>query len=155
MTREQVEEIVCFLADRGVETIEKHAEGSGAIVDYVAIFARDQKEFEQMLACISPLGDEVDATMRKTGRTLKLHEPIQTNEGPVTFLKIRKPDPTRLQRGAPDFVIKDYAAFKEKYLRTSGDFTLMFHINSEMIELKGVEVLVYIKDQPFADVIKS
>lgn len=108
-----------------------------------------------MVACTAPLGEEVDAAMQKTGRTFKLHQPIDTKEGSVTFLKIRKPDPTRPQRGAPDFVIKGYEAFKEKYLRTSGDFTLMYHVNSEMIELKGVDALVYIKGQPFANVIKS
>lgn len=153
MTYEQIAEIVRFLADRGIQTIETRTKQSGAVLDYMAIFSRNQKEFDDMLACISPLGEEVDTAMQKTGMTFKLHVPIETDEGSITFLKIRKPDPTRPQRGAPDFVIKDYPAFKDKYLCTSGDFTLMFHVNSEMVELKGVDVLVYIKNRPFAEIL--
>jgi hypothetical protein len=147
MKREGIEQIVDYLVRHALEALDRRAEHFGAELDYVAIFSKDDQEFDELVLCVEKLGTEVDYQMRKTGVTFHLAQPIMTEFGDLKLLKIRKPDPTRPQRGAPDFVIQNYDEFKQKYLYTSGNFTLMFHTHTEMIELKGVDVLVYLKSR--------
>lgn len=54
----------------------------------------------------------------------------------IWLLKIRKPDPTRPERGDADFTLRDYNSFKEKYLKDAEHFKLIDRGNFEMIELK-------------------
>ncbi|HVW71969.1 MAG TPA: hypothetical protein VHB93_02335 [Candidatus Paceibacterota bacterium] len=146
MTHGEIERLVSNIAENGARALASKTEAP-AMLDYVAIFSKDQAEFDELLACVQKLGQEVDHGTQKTGHTFKLSEPMRTPIGELSLLKIRKPDPTRPQRGAPDFVVNNYEAFKKTYLPTSGDFTLMFHPHAEMVELKGNDVLVYIKEQ--------
>jgi hypothetical protein len=149
MTQEELTEIANYVVVQGSKALNERAPGEETELDYVALFARDEVEFEDMASCASQLGEETDLAMGKTGRTFKLYLPFTTDVGNIPYLKIRKPDQTRPQRGAPDFVVKDYLQFKARYLGSSGNFTLMPHRNGEMVELKGVDVLVYIKNEPF------
>ena len=142
--------IVTQIVSRGLEATRANSSGYTFTLDYVAVFAKDQREFEEMLACGSMLGAEVDPATAKTGKTFRLHTPKSVGGEKLEFLKIRTPDATRPQRGAPDFVVSDYQKFKDEYLTTSGNFTLMVRKDYEMIELKGVDVLVYLKSAPIA-----
>ena len=143
MNQKDLEEIVNYIAKRGIEAIKTHTEEINPSLDYLAIFSKDEGEFKRLLQLVELLGEEIDKEVAKTGRTFLLHKPLSTSAGPLQVLKIRRPDPTRPQRGAPDFKISNYAEFKEKYLSTSGSFTLMIRKDYEMIELKGIDVLVY------------
>ena len=60
------------------------------------------------------------------------------------FSKIRKPDPTRPERGDADFNLDDYEKFKNKYVGKEG-FSLIERKDHEMVELmeKGSDVRVY------------
>jgi len=149
MSIEKIKEIAAYVSLKGSESIKTSTEETDFILDYVAIFSKHEDEFQEMLKCIQHFGEEVDKVMQKTGRTFKLREPIETEVGKIKFLKIRKPDYKRPQRGAPDFIVKDYFKTKEKYFGSSGDFTLMPHTGVEMIELKGDDVLVYLKEEAF------
>ena len=93
----------------------------------------------------------MDKSTRKTGFTYLLNEPIKTPYGSLKLVKVRLPDPSRSQRGAPDFKLLDYQKFKEKFIRSSGDFTLMLKEEYEMIEIKGVDVLVYIPNKTLGE----
>jgi hypothetical protein len=97
------------------------------------------------------LGKPGDKTATKSGVTIILDKPIETPAGHLEVLKVRKPDPTRSQRGAPDFRVKDYNKFKEKYFLTgrNSNFSLMIRKEYEMLELKGVDVLVYFPSKSF------
>lgn len=143
-------EIVQYVVDQGIRAIIDNTDLTTYEVDYVAIFCRDESEFIQLRDEVMTLGDEVDKEMIGTGNTYKLHIPIQTRAGLLSLVKIRKPDPTRPQRGAPDFRILDYQSFKEQYLMRSGNFTLMSRKEYEMVELKGIDVLVYIPNKPLS-----
>ena len=151
MNKHELGELVDYVAKQGTLAILENTDEQNVSIDYVAIFAKDTDEFENMLCCAESLGSEVDKKMLKTGHTFLLREPLETTAGNVSYLKIRKPDPTRTQRGAPDFTIPNYQEFKKKYLKSSGNFTLMVREDYEMIELKGIDVLVYIKNKPFED----
>lgn len=147
MDKEKLLKVIDYIVERAIGAINQNTLGQEIIIDYVAIFAKDDTEYDQLDAILKTLGKEVDKGHIQTGRTYLLNEPINTNVGKFSFLKIRKPDPTLPQRGAPDFVVKNYGEFKEKYFKTGGNFTLTVRDNSEMIELKGVDVLVYFKEK--------
>lgn len=143
MDRNQFKQLIEYLTAQGVKAIKENTDETEFQIDYVAIFANSDKEFGELLNIIRSLGSEKEIGTTKIGSTFLLNEPIQTEAGGVSYVKIRKYDPTRPQRGGPDFRIKNYAEFKKKYLQKSGNFTLMVRKDYEMIELKGIDVLVY------------
>jgi hypothetical protein len=59
---------------------------------------------------------------------------ITTPAGILRVLKIRKPDPTRTERGDADFSINNYHEFKNHVLSRPG-FSLIRRPKTEMIEL--------------------
>lgn len=143
MNRNQFETLVQYVTTQGIKAIKDNTDGTDYQIDYAAIFAKTEKEFGELIKVASELGAKKEMGIAATGSTFLLREPVQTEAGPVSYVKIRKPDPTRPQRGGPDFRIKNFNQFKEKYLQKSGNFSLMIRKDYEMIELKGVDVLVY------------
>ena len=111
----------------------------------------DKNEFKNLELVAETMGKEVDKETAKTGKTFLLNEPLDTSAGILSLIKIRNPDATRPQRGAPDFKIQNYQQFKDKYLQSSGNFTLMTRKDYEMIEIKGVDVLVYLPDKTLGE----
>lgn len=144
MNSKELVKILDYLVERGLETIKKNSGNVKATIDYVAIFAKNKKEFSSLDTIARSMGREVDKETAVTGHTYLLHNPIKTPAGSLNLIKIRFPDPTRPQRGAPDFKIENYQEFKNKYIKKSGNFTLMLKEIYEMIEVKGIDVLVYI-----------
>ncbi|MDP3093655.1 MAG: hypothetical protein Q8N16_02720 [bacterium] len=151
MNKSELEKIVCYLVEQGLSAIKNNTDEKEAVIDYVAIFSKDENEYKDLELAAESIGEEVDKETIRTGRTFLLKEPIKTPAGILSLIKIRKPDATRPQRGAPDFKIKDYQQFKEKYLRSSGNFTLILKKDYEMIEIKGVDALVYIPDRTLGE----
>lgn len=149
MTKEELEKIVNYIVDQGLLAIRENTDEKDLIVDYMGIFAKNDDEFTDMDNLVKTLGVLGDKTATSTGNTYLLNEPINTKAGFLKVLKIRKPDPTRLQRGAPDFRVNDYQSFKEKYLPSGHNFSLIAREVYEMIELKGIDVLVYFPSKHF------
>ncbi len=149
MTKEQLEEIVIYIVNQGLKAIRENTDEQNLPVDYIGIFAKDDKEYEVMDNVLKTIGKPGDKTATASGSTYLLDEPIQTPAGPLKVLKARKSDPTRPQRGAPDFRVANYAEFKEKNLRRKSNFSLMLRKDYEMMELKGEDVLVYFPSKPF------
>ncbi len=120
---------------------DKHTDQYDALVNYVCIFCQSDKEFEEHLKPAKKLGKTIKQT--STGPLFQI-EPLETVAGKVQLLKIRKPDPTRPQRGDADFTIKDYQSFKEKYLKLP-KFNLIVRPEFKMIELRdpNFNVLTY------------
>ena len=143
MNKNQLEKIVKYITNQGTHAINNYTNETNFTIDYLAIFSKNESEYQELIQFVKKLGKETDPTKSKTGLTFLLDKPIKTSAGQLKYLKIRKPDPTRPQRGAPDFKINNYNKFKEKYLKKSGNFTLMAKDNFEMVELKGIDVLVY------------
>jgi len=150
MTKQDLEKIVNYIVNQGLKAIKENTNESNLSVDYMGIFAKDETEFQEIASLLSALGKPGDKTATKSGLTVLLDTPFDTPAGSLKVLKIRRPDPTRPQRGAPDFQIKDYPSFKDKYLSSNGNFTLMISKKTyEMVELKGDDVLVYFPSKPF------
>lgn len=149
MTKEELEKIVNYIVDQGLLAIRENTSEKDLPVDYMGIFCQNDKEFTEMDNLVKTLGVLGDKTATSTGNTYILNVPINTNAGPLKVLKVRKPDATRPQRGAPDFRVNDYQSFKEKYLSSGHNFSLIAREVYEMIELKGIDVLVYFPSKHF------
>ncbi|MFH0952182.1 MAG: hypothetical protein V1838_03240 [Patescibacteria group bacterium] len=149
MNRHDLEIIVNHIASQGLLAISQNTDEKDLLINYMGIFAKDDTEFMEMDDIVKTLGTPGDNTATASGSTYLLNEPFNTPAGPLKVLKIRRPDPTRPQRGAPDFRVKDYSSFKEKYLSSTGNFSLMIRKDYEMLELKGVDVLVYFPSKTF------
>lgn len=78
-------------------------------------------------------------------------EPIATVSGKLQLVKVRKPDPTRTERGDADFTVGDYEAFKKEYVSKPG-FKLIGNRPDiiEMIELmdSAFDVRAYFSKVP-------
>jgi len=154
MNKNELEKIVIYLVEQGISTIKRFTDEENPVIDYVAIFSKDEDEFKNLELVAETMGKEVDKVTIRTGKTFLLNQPLNTSAGILSLVKIRKPDDTRPQRGAPDFKIQNYQQFKEKYLGSNGNFTLMPKKDYEMIEIKGVDVLVYIPDKTLGERMK-
>lgn len=150
MDKNEFEKIINYIVEQGLLALKKINE-ENCVIDYVAIFSKNENEFKSLELVAEKMGGEADKENVKTGRTFLLNKSIDTSAGKLSLVKIRKPDATRPQRGAPDFKVKNYQEFKDKYLQSSGDFTLMIRKDYEMIEIKGVDVLVYIPSKTFGE----
>lgn len=150
MNKNEFENIINYIIKQGMEALGNTDEKDAA-VDYVAIFSKDDQEFDNLISVAENLGEETDKETAGTGKTFLLNEPIETSAGSLSLIKVRLPDATRPQRGAPDFKIQNYIQFKDKYLQSSGNFTLMVRKDYEMIEIKGVDVLVYVPSKTVSE----
>lgn len=115
-------------------------------VNYVCIFCQSEEEEKFFITLACQMGTVIQDT--KSGLLFRI-QPIETVAGKLQLLKIRRPDPTRPERGDADFTVSDYPKFKEKYLNQPG-FSLIQKEDFEMIELykKGESVRVYFSFPP-------
>lgn len=145
MTKSDLEKIVNYIAQQGLKAVRENTRNEKVVLDYLAVLTKNNQEYEQFLKIARGLGEEVEKKTQPTGHTFRLRSPVKTPAGPLKYLKIRKPDPTRPQRGAPDFKVGNYEEFKKNYLVDHHDFSLIIRSSGdlELIELKGVDVLVY------------
>ena len=141
------------IVQKASELKDKHTTEKDAPVNYACIFSQSEKEYRDLEQEISKMGKVVQET--KMGNVYLLTEPIETVAGPVRIIKIRKPDPTRPERGDADFTVSDYRKFKREYLHTPG-FSLMERPEMEMIELvnQQFDVRAYFSHPILAEVLK-
>lgn len=102
-----------------------------APVEFASIFCQSDKEYKSFDSQTKAMGRVVEDT--PTGFTYLLRKPIKTTAGPLYFLKIRKPDPARPERGDADFDT-NYSEFKKKY-GNNPKFELIKRDNFEMLRL--------------------
>ncbi len=151
MTKFDLENIINYIVNQGIKSVRENTDENALLLDYMGIFVKDDAEFVLINDLLKTLGTPGDKTATSTGVTYLLNEPIETSAGTLKVLKIRKPDPTRPQRGAPDFRVGDYLKFKKKYLSNGHNFSLIIRPEYEMMELKGIDVLVYFPSRSFDD----
>lgn len=125
---------------------DKHTSEHDTPVNYVAIFSHSADEYEALLALARLCGRPVHTT--PTGPLFHI-APLDTVAGLLKLLKVRAPDPNRLERGDADFTVTDYAPFKRQYLSKPG-FKLIPRENFEMVELidPSFNVLAYFSNPP-------
>jgi hypothetical protein len=112
-------------------------------IESLKIFSHYQKEFEFLCRLITGLGNPLN---ENNGPRITLTEPFVAGPNLIGRLRIRKPDVERPQVGCNDFVVSDYAAFKERYLSSRKGLRLIERPRYEMIEFfdSDFDVLAYV-----------
>lgn len=108
-------------------------------ISYLTVFTHYPEEYQKLTEMFSDLGEVSDAN---NGLKVTLNEPVEE----IKQLRIRKPDPYRMQVGCADLSIGNYDAFKKKHLENSQNLRLMERPEYEMIEFfhPDFDVLAYI-----------
>ena len=109
----------------------KHINNKNAPVNYACIFSQSKDEYEELLEAARKIGQVIKET--PTGPLFQI-KPLKTVSGDLKLLKIRIPDPTRLELGDADFTISDFPQFEKRYLSKPG-FKIMEKPDFYMIEL--------------------
>ena len=146
MTKSELIDIVTSLVSDACALKDRHTDEKDAAVNYACIFPQSQEEYDEYYAVADVIGKVVKETA--TGN-LFLVDAIPTVSGELRLVKVRKPDPTRTERGDADFTVADYDSFKKDILGKEGT-KLIERPEMEMIELmeKEADVRVYFSNPP-------
>ena len=130
----------------------KYTSEEKALVNYACIFCQSKEQYDKFIILAQKIGNVIKET--PTAPLFQI-DPLDTVAGKLQLLKIRKPDPTRLELGDADFTVTDYSEFKEKYL-SQKEFKLIVRENFEMIELMDTQfdVRVYFSNPPLDEQLK-
>lgn len=126
-----LEEVVKYIVGKSKDLKNKFTDEKAASVEFVCIFCQTEEEYQKLDNLTKSLGKKVQAT--PSGYVYLLHQPVQTEAGPLRLLKIRKPDSQRKERGDSDFNTS-YAEFKQKY-GSDPKFELIKRETFEMLRL--------------------
>ena len=135
--KEQLFKAVAYVASEVLRLIETTTSNAYPI-SYLTIFTHYREEYEKLISILPDLGKVSDAN---NGLQVELDKPVNK----INRLRIRKPDPYRMQVGCADLNVGDYNTFKEKYLSSSTNLRLIERLEYEMIEFfnPDFDVLAY------------
>lgn len=146
MDKSEMIKLVVSLVNDACELKNRHTKEKDAVVNYACIFPHTDDEYSMYYKIAAEIGKVVKETA--TG-DLFLVDSIPTVSGDLKLVKVRKPDPTRTERGDADFTVENYDVFKEENIGKEG-FKLIERPSMEMIELMedGADVRVYFSNPP-------
>ena len=139
----ELREAVVYVVDK-TSDLAKKIIGKTLPINSLTIFAHYPDEFEKLSGMVKALGNFVN---ENNGPRVALHEPIKVRANTIIHLRIRIPDPYRMQVGCNDFDVPDYIAFKNEYLsKHPNNLRLITRETYEMIEFfdPDVDILAYI-----------
>lgn len=134
---------VTYTAGKTSELCQKII-GETLPIHSLTIFAHYSDEYEALIVILSELGTQMN---ENNGPRVRLHKPINVGNNTITHLRIRKPDPYRMQVGCNDFQVDNYESFKQKYLmKKPENLRLIERAEYEMIEFfnPDYDVLAYV-----------
>ncbi len=114
------------------------------LISSLTVFSHYPEEFEKLKRILLGLG-KLDH--ENNGPFVRLYKPIQLPKNKLQLLRVRQPDPYRMQVGCGDFIVPDYEGFKKKYLeKTKNNLRLIKRLEYEMIEFfdPDYDVLAYV-----------
>lgn len=146
MAQSTLESTVAEIVSQADRLRLRHVPEYPVHVSYCAIFCQNEDQFNALNGAAIAAGSLAETT--PTG-PVYIVAPMQTAAGPLRIVKIRKPDPTRPERGDADFALKDYDSFKTANLARPG-FKLIKREHFEMLELvdSAFDVRVYFSNPP-------
>ena len=142
-TKEELLQAIGYVATKTTKLCNKVIDEEFPI-EPLTIFSHYPTEFENLKKILFELGSQ---TIEVNGPYVKLHSPIQLPHNKLENLRIRQPDPYRIQVGCNDFVVPDYEAFKRKYLTNKpNNLRLIQRPEYDMIEFfdPDFDVLAYV-----------
>ena len=142
-TSEQLKEVVVYIATKTIELGERII-GNTLPVSSLTVFAHYLEEYEKLCKILTGIGKIVG---ENNGPRFLLQHPLKAGGALITHVRIRKPDPSRMQVGCGDFDVEEYQDFKQKYLsQHPNDLRCIERSNYEMVEFfnPDFDVLAYI-----------
>ena len=139
----QLREAVIYITEKTPELAKKII-GKTLPVKSLTIFSHYPDEFGKLSEVTKIIGNFVN---ENNGPRVTLHEPIIVGGNTITNLRIKKPDPYRMQVGCNDFDVPEYVTFKNEYLsKHSNNLRLIERKDYEMIEFfdPNFDVLAYV-----------
>lgn len=128
----------------------KKITGKTLSISSVTIFSHYQDEYYKLIKILHKVGK---LHGENNGPRVILNKPVQFAGCRILYLRIRKPDPYRMQVGCNDFDIASYEKFKIAYLtKKNKNLRLIERQEYEMIEFfdPDFDVLAYIVSKPVA-----
>ncbi len=113
-------------------------------ISSLTVFAHYPQEFEQIKIMLLEMGTEV---AENHGPFVKLTKPLNIESNNIDTVRIRRPDPYRMQVGCVDFKVENYEEFKNTYLTNEPEnLRLIEREDYEMIEFfdPNLDVLAYV-----------
>jgi hypothetical protein len=111
--------------------------------EYVTIFTHYETEYVNLINIINGWGE---SSVVENGTKTNLNNPITVGENLIRELRIRKPDPYRMQVGCCDFTVNSYQSFKNSYLSGNKNLRVVSRPTFELIEFfdPDFDVLAYV-----------
>ena len=142
-TETQLRDAATYIAEQITALCHKII-GEKLPITYLTICAHYEHEYQQLLTLLPELGEVQTAN---NGVRVTLRRPIAFEQQTIVDLRIRKPDPYRMQVGCGDFAARDYHAFKQTQLAQHPDSLRIIQRPAyEMIEFfdPDFDVLAYV-----------
>jgi len=130
-----MEDIAKYIVNQSLKLKNKYTNALDASVEFACIFCKSDEEYKKFDNLAQTMGRRVQDT--PSGYTYLLRKQVITNAGPLRLLKIRKPDPTRTERGDADFNTS-YKEFSNSY-KNNSKFELIKRDTFEMLRLSDPE----------------
>jgi hypothetical protein len=146
-SKEKLLEAVSYVATQ-TSLLSQKVLGHVFPMSSLTIFSHYLDEYEKLEKFLQELGDPFN---KNNGPRVLLHKPITVEEHMITHLRIRHPDPYRMQVGCNDFDVPIYTDFKNTYLASHPDhLRLIERKEYEMIEYfhPDFDVLAYVVSKP-------
>lgn len=147
MSETQLEATVRRLVASTKEMLRLHLPDLDCHISYSAVFCQNNREYKVYCAEALALGGLL-ASDTATGPVFVVPG-VPTSAGILRVIKVRKPDPTRPERGDCDYATADYATLKRNVLGKRG-YDLIVRPEFEMIELvdPAFDARVYFSNPP-------
>ncbi len=146
-TQEELLESIRYIDSQATELSNKIIKKEYPLSS-LTVFSHYADEFEQLKEILFEMGEQ---QAENNGPYVKLTNSLALGSGALKFLRIRKPDPYRMQVGCCDFDVPDYAEFKINYLHTKTyNLRLIERADYEMIEFfdPDFDILAYVISRP-------
>lgn len=152
MTPNDLQHIVRSIVRDAKSMVDRHTDAGQVHVNYACVFAHSDAEYADLDTAAHGLGPIAQET--KTGNVYHI-APLETEAGELRLVKIRKPDPTRTERGDADFTVFGYERFKDAHVNLRG-FSVIERPQMEMVEFvyPGYDVRAYFSNPTLLEVLK-
>ncbi len=108
----QLREAGAYIAEQSAALCRKII-GESLPFTYLTICTHYEDEYRLLSELLPMIGTVQDA---RNGIRVTLDRPIETVGQQISNLRLRKPDPYRMQVGCGDFLVEDYQTFKQSNL---------------------------------------
>jgi len=141
-TQEELVIAINYVAEKATELCYKITSQTYPI-DYLTIFSHYPEEFNFLKQTALEMGN---LKSENHGPLVELSTPLKLTNGELKLLRIREPDPYRMQVGCSDFIVPDYQEFKNQFLGKSENLRLIERPDLELIEFfhPDFDVLAYV-----------